>query len=143
MATLTKFALYFSKEEPPNIVSEITLVEDLGVEGDVHMAKGDREVSLFSDEARDWMNSTEEKGLCFVKFYGNIQTEGIALEELKERDILTSGDVEIEITSAKKECHAECPLFSQGKFCMLPICGRFAKVNKGGTLHLGDEIFVN
>ena len=56
--------------------------------------------------------------------------------------IFKCNDVELEMTQIGKECHQHCQIYYQVGDCIMPREGVFAKVLKGGTIHVGDELIV-
>jgi MOSC domain-containing protein YiiM len=129
------------------------------MEGDFHADGGDRQISLFSGEGRQWMETfkTEnagQEGLCFTKFRENITIQGLPLQTLRAgmrlvveapfaaASIATGAEVLLEITGEAKLCHDECPLFSAGRACRLAGQSLFAKVLHGGVVRTGDTIII-
>lgn len=46
------------------------------------------------------------------------------------------------MTQIGKECHSHCAIHEAVGDCIMPREGVFAKVLKGGTIHVGDEIRI-
>ena len=138
-AKIVGLTRYHKKGEPGTTLPELELSEGLGVEGDFHQG-GERQVSLFSAEARRWMEAQKDKGLCFERFRENILIEGLSLEDLKNGSLLFSGDAVLRITMSGKHCYDECRLFSRGTPCRLSGCAVFAVVERGGIIHIGDPV---
>ena len=130
---------YLRKGEPGEHLSGMRLLEGLGVEGDFHQGS-ERQVCLFSAEARRWMEAQTEKGLCFGKFRENILVEGLPLEELEDGSLLSMGDAVLRVGTRSKHCYDECALFSKGMSCRLSGCAVFAVVERGGTINTGNLI---
>jgi cyclic pyranopterin phosphate synthase len=142
-AAIVSLSRYRKKGEPGEQLTEMQLLEGLGVDGDYHQG-GERQVSLFSAEARLWMETQTIKGLCFGRFRENILTEGLALEDLESGGFLSVGDAVLLIGMRGKHCYDECRLFSKfskGKPCRLSGCAVFAAVERGGTIRIGDPVF--
>jgi cyclic pyranopterin phosphate synthase len=118
-------------------MQELTLLKDLGVEGDLHQG-GDRQVSVFTVETRKWMETQEVKGLCFKRFKENILFEDLPLDTLQPGDLISLGDAVLRISTFIKPCFDECPLYSAGTPCHLSQCAKFAIVHQGGTVRVGD-----
>jgi MOSC domain-containing protein YiiM len=77
-------------------------------------------------------------------FAENITTEGIDLAALKVGDKLKLGaKVEIKITQFGKQCHGHCEIYEQVGDCIMPREGVFAKVGRGGSIRVGDDIEVS
>ena len=76
-------------------------------------------------------------------FAENITTEGIDMAALKLGDKLRLGaEVEIKITQFGKKCHGRCKIYEQIGDCIMPREGVFARVNRGGSIRVGDDIEV-
>ena len=136
---ISSLARYQKKGAPGETLTEMTLITDVGIDGDFH-AGGPRQVSLLSTEIRRWMDASPDKGLCFNRFKENILVEG--LKELKVGSLLSAGDAVLRITGAKDRCHDECGLFSKGTPCRLSEGVFFASVEQSGTVQIGDLLFV-
>ena len=140
-AKIVGLTRYHRKGEPGEQLSEMSLLEGLGVEGDFHQG-GDRQVSLLSAEARRWMESQTDKGLCFGKFRENILVEELPLEDLENGSLLSVGNVVLRTGTHNKRCYDECGLFSKGMSCRLSGCAVFAVVERGGTVRVGDCVKI-
>jgi MOSC domain-containing protein YiiM len=138
--TVTRILRYREKGKPGEILDSVILREAYGMEGDFHAGGGDRELCLFSAEARRWMDGQAGAGLCFSRFKENITVGGLSLEELKAGDRLRAGEAALEISGETKHCHDGCPLFQEGKPCRLAGRSLFAKVVKTGRLRVGDRM---
>jgi cyclic pyranopterin phosphate synthase len=139
MLKINSLARYQKKGAPGEILTEMTLIEDVGIDGDFH-AGSPRQISLLSTEIRRWMDASPDKGLCFNRFKENILVDG--LKELKVSSLLTTGEAVLRITGAKDRCHDECGLFSKGTPCRLSEGVFFASVEQSGTVQIGDLLFV-
>ena len=137
-AKIIALTRYHKRGEPGEQLPEMKLLEGLGVEGDFH--RGERQVSILSAEARRWMESQTEKGLCFGRFRENILIEGLALEDLENGSLLSVGDAVLRVDMHSKHCYDECGLFSKGTPCRLSGCAVFAVVERGGTIGIGDFV---
>jgi cyclic pyranopterin phosphate synthase len=133
--------VYSAKGTPGENLSEVKLNENLGLEGDFHAQGGDRQVSLLCAETRDLLILQKEKGLCFSRFKENITIRGIDYGLLRSGVRLEAGAV-LEITGETKSCYEECSLYEAGKRCPLSGMSLFAKVIKGGIIHVGDKVAV-
>ncbi len=120
-------------------VKAISLIKDLGVEGDFHAKGGDRQISLLASESIEKMRA---KGLELEDgaFGENIVTEGINLLSLKIGQKLKIGEAEVEISKIGKECPERCSIYYAAGDCIMPREGVFAKVLKGEAVKAGDEI---
>ena len=143
-AKIAGLTRYHKKGEPGEPLQEVNLLEGIGLEGDFHQQRGgEKQVSLFSAEARLWMESQikqSQKGLCFGRFRENILTEGLPLEDLENGNLLYIGDVILRISARGKHCHDECNLFSKGIACRLSESAAFGTVEQGGVIRVGDNV---
>lgn len=140
-ATIIGLTRYHKKGEPGEPLTEMKLLEGLGVEGGFHQG-GERQISLLSVEARRWMEAQTEKGLCFGRFKENILIEGLPLEGLENGSLLSVGDAALRISLSSKHCHDECALFSKGTPCRLSRCAAFAVVERAGVIRVGDFVRI-
>lgn len=135
MALITEIKVYSEKHDPGKALEEAELIEGGGIGGDYH-----NDISLYPLEAKRWILAQKEQGLCFKRFKGNILTEDIPLEDFVPGKILSTGEAQIQISDEVKQCFPTCPLYQQGKACVLKGKSFFAKVIKGGLIHKGDRI---
>jgi len=134
-ARITGLFVAQERKAPRVAVSEITLVEDHGIEGDAYAGPGDRQVVFFEDAARAALLEAEKQGLCYARFHENVRIEGLELGSLAEGDHLRLGDAEVEITSVRKRCYAECEL-GPGE-CVIRGRVAFGRVVRGGSVRTG------
>jgi len=137
-------AISVSKERGTRKVNvpKAELQADFGIIGDAHAGNWHRQVSLLGAESIDKMAAKGAK-VSPGDFAENITTEGIDLGTLKVGSKLRLGtNVELEITQSGKRCHKRCEILKQLGDCIMPREGIFAKVNKGGTLNVGNAIEV-
>jgi len=125
------------KREQPSV----TLVEEWGIEDDAHAGKWHRQISLLAGESIDNVKEilpTLKNGA----FAENIITRGIDLLKVPVGQQLAFGQsVVLEITQIGKECHNDgCVIKKATGDCIMPREGLFAKVIKGGTISVNDEI---
>ncbi len=123
-------------------IGEAHLIEDYGIEKDAHAGPGHRQVSLLALESADTMRA---KGLDIDSgdFGENIVTEGLYLKDLSLGSRLRIGkEALLEITQIGKECHDRCAIYYQAGDCIMPREGIFARVIRGGTIHVGDNIEI-
>ena len=121
---------------------EAELRIDHGIVGDAHAGNWDRQISLLEVESIDIMAAKGAK-VSPGDFAENITTEGIDLSELKLGDKLKLGtEVEIKITKFGKQCHGRCIIYEQIGDCIMPRRGVFAKVDREGSIKVGDTIEV-
>lgn len=122
-------------------VKEAVFIEDFGIQGDAHAGKWHRQVSLLSYdkiEAFRARGAEVEDG----SFGENLVVEGIDFRTLPVGTRLHCNDVILEMTQIGKECHHGCEIFKKMGDCIMPREGVFAKVLRGGTIRIGDEMRV-
>ncbi len=111
--------------------------------GDAHAdSSTHRQVSLLAVESIDKM-----RGLGFEVGPGdlaeNLTTEGLEVASLPVGTQISIGkDVLLEVTQIGKECHSGCAIFRQTGKCIMPKEGVFARVLRGGSVRVGDQIVV-
>ena len=118
------------------------LIENHGLENDVHAGDWHRQVSLLAIES---ISKIREKGLDVNPgdFAENITTKGIKLFELTLGTRLKLvKDALVEVTQIGKECHDRCAIFKQVGDCVMPREGIFVKVLKSGTVEPADVIQI-
>jgi molybdopterin adenylyltransferase len=131
------------KGKPKTNVQSAKLIENFGIEGDVHAGNWHRQISFLALESIDKMR---EKGLPNLRpgaFAENITTEFLKLPELEIGTRVKIGkDAELEITQIGKECHSKCAIYFRVGDCVMPREGIFARVIRGGDIFAGDEIVI-
>lgn len=138
-------AISISKKKgiPKTNVQSAKLIENFGIEGDIHAGNWHRQVSFLALESIDKMR---EKGLPNLRpgaFAENITTEFIELPKLEIGTRMKIGkEAELEITQIGKECHSKCAIFIKVGDCVMPREGIFAKVIRGGEILVEDEIQI-
>jgi len=138
-------AISISKKKgiPKTNVKSAKLIENFGIEGDVHAGNWHRQVSFLALES---INKMREKGLPNLRpgaFAENITTEFLELPDLEIGTRMKIGkEAELEITQIGKECHSKCSIFYKVGDCVMPREGIFAKVVRGGEIFVGDEIKI-
>lgn len=121
-------------------IDSLKIIRDEGIEGDRHADGGDRQIALFSAEAKKALAS-ETPGLCGKKFHENILTAGLDLAGLKPGDVLSAGSAKIMITGGKGACqYGDCVKADSGEKCSLKSSVRFAKVIQTGIVSVKDEL---
>lgn len=137
------FSINISKKKgiPKTRVNNVTLIENYGIEGDIHAGKWHRQVSLLGLESIERMR---QLGLNLRPgaFAENITIEGIDLMQLEIGDRLLIGDAILEITQIGKECHSRCAIYYRVGDCVMPREGVFAKVIKGGKIQVNDVVTI-
>ena len=140
---IEKIKIYSIKGEAGKEVTEARLIENMGLEGDLHAKGGERQLSLLLAETRVGKTGQEERGLCSSRFKANISIRGLAQDAVRPGARLTAGEGALEITGETKHCHKECALFQAGKTCSLAGMNLFAKVLKGGIIRVGDGVEIH
>lgn len=124
-------------------ISQAKLIEDFGIEGDIHAGKWHRQVSFLAKESIDKMRAKGLPALRPGAFAENITTEFIDIPNLQIGFKIKIGtETELEITQIGKECHSKCAIFFTVGDCVMPREGIFAKVIKSGEIFVGDEVLV-
>lgn len=122
-------------------VKEGKFIEDFGIENDAHAGKWHRQVSLISyEQIEDFKarGGNVEPGA----FGENLIVKGFDFKNMPVGTIFKCNDVELEMTQIGKQCHQHCQIYYQVGDCIMPREGVFARVIKGGTIKVGDEMEV-
>lgn len=120
-------------------VKEVIVEPDCGITNDAHRGNWHRQISLLSAEKIEAFNqrgANVEPGA----FGENLVVEGFDFRNLPVGTRFSCGEVLLEMTQIGKECHSHCAIYHKMGECIMPREGVFAKVLKGGTLHVGDEM---
>ena len=122
-------------------VESARLVEEWGIEGDAHVGKWHRQVSMLSFEK---IEAFREKGadVDFGAFGENLVVEGFDLSKVPVGTKFQIGEAILELTQIGKECHSHCAIYKVMGDCIMPREGIFAKVLESGTIKVGDKIEV-
>ncbi|MBR4514126.1 MAG: MOSC domain-containing protein [Lachnospiraceae bacterium] len=128
-------------------IGSCKLIENYGLEGDAHAGSG-RQVSLLSAEQVEAFRA-RSKGAVELPpgvFGENLLVSGYDLKSypIGTRFLIGSGEGEVllELTQIGKQCHTGCEIMKTTGECIMPHEGVFAKVIKGGTVSVGDEIKI-
>ena len=125
---------------PKTNTGQALLIENWGIEGDVHAGAWHRQISLLANESIDKIRN---KGMDNIQpgiFAENITTENIDLLSLVVGDRIKIRNIELEITQIGKECHNRCAIYNTVGDCVMPKEGIFARVLKGGEIKIDDMI---
>lgn len=114
------------------------LVEQFGLRGDAHGGKWHRQVSLLSAEKIEKFR--EKLWVEYGAFGENLVVEGFDFRNLPVGSRFAVGDAVLEMTQIGKECHNDCAIKQQTGDCIMPREGVFARVLKGGTVEIGQEM---
>ena len=122
-------------------VGTARFVEDWGIEGDAHAGKWHRQVSLLSHEQ---VEDFRRRGAAVADgaFGENLVVEGYDFKTLPIGTRFRCGDVVLELTQVGKQCHTHCAIYKAMGECIMPREGVFARVIRGGTISVGDELTV-
>lgn len=122
-------------------IGEGVFIENFGIQGDAHAGKWHRQVSLLS---YDKIEEFRARGAVVADgaFGENLVVEGIDFRVLPVGTRLHCADVILEMTQIGKECHHGCQIFQKMGDCIMPREGVFARVIRGGTIRVGDEMKV-
>jgi molybdenum cofactor synthesis domain-containing protein len=121
-------------------VSRIDL-NDLGIIGDAHVGKWQRQVSLLSQDQIDIFTQQTGKEILPGQFAENLTVRGLQLESIAVLDRFWIGQVQLEVTQLGKQCHGNgCAIYQQVGKCVMPKEGIFCRVIQGGTIKPGDSI---
>ncbi len=138
-------AISISKKKgiPKSNVNAAMLIENHGIEGDIHAGNWHRQVSFLAIES---INKMREAGLSKLRpgaFAENITTEFLILPEIEIGTRIKIGnEAELEVTQIGKECHSKCAIFVKVGDCVMPKEGIFAKVIRSGKIQKDDKIIV-
>jgi MOSC domain-containing protein YiiM len=140
MAKIVSIAMSRKKGTRKKTVAQAVLIREHGLDGDAHAGKWHRQVSFLALESIEQAR-TDGLEVDFGDFAENIATEGIDWVHLPISTRLRLGrDAEVEITQIGKECHKKCAIYYQAGDCIMPREGVFARVLRGGTIYVGDDI---
>jgi cyclic pyranopterin phosphate synthase len=138
-------AISISKRKgiPKSNVESIRLVENFGLEGDIHGGDWHRQVSLLAIERIEEMRAKGLPSLRPGAFAENITTQHLELPSLQIGTRIHIGsDAELEVTQIGKECHSKCAIYTTVGDCVMPREGIFARVVRGGEIRMNDTIII-
>ena len=119
-------------------VPSARLTVEWGVEHDAHGGNWHRQVSLLSAEKIEQFR--QKVWVEYGAFGENLVVEGFDFRRLPVTSRFAIGDAVLEMTQIGKECHNDCVIRQQTGDCIMPREGVFARVVKGGEIHVGDEV---
>ena len=124
-------------------VGKAILKNDYGVIGDAHAdCTTHRQVSLLAIESIEHMRD-HKFDINPGDFAENLTTKGIELVSLPIGTRLSVGnEISLEVTQIGKECHSACEIRRQVGWCIMPQEGVFARVIRGGTVKVGDQVRI-
>lgn len=139
-------AISVSKKKgiPKSNIQSVRLIENFGLEGDIHGGNWHRQVSFLALESIEKMRAKGLPNLRPGAFAENITTEFIDIPHLEVGSRVCIGiTAELEITQIGKECHDKCAIFFKVGDCVMPREGIFAKVIAGGEIFVNDPVYVS
>jgi len=139
MATVDSLCISKKKGERKRPVESVTMRVDHGIEGDAHAGPWHRQLSILSKSDIDAVRDGGLPDLKAGDFAENIVIDGLELSSLGLGTRLRLGaELELTITQIGKECHSPCRIYHLTGDCIMPKLGLFARVEKGGTLAVGE-----
>ncbi len=121
-------------------VPSARLTVEWGIETDAHGGNWHRQVSLLSAEKIEEFR--KKVWVDYGAFGENLVVEGFDFRNLPVTSRFSIGDVILEMTQIGKECHNDCVIKQQTGQCIMPREGVFARVIRGGEIHVGDEVIL-
>ncbi len=116
-------------------------VDSLGIVGDAHAGKWQRQISLLSREQIDLFSKETGKEILPGQFAENLTVSGLQLSGITILDRFRTGTVELEVTQLGKSCHGDkCAIYQELGKCVMPKEGIFCRVVQGGIVKPGDFI---
>ena len=137
-------AISISKKKgiPKSNIDSAKLIENWGIDGDIHAGNWHRQISFLALESIDKMRAKGIPSLRPGAFAENITTEFIDIPHLQIGSKIKIGDAELEVTQIGKECHDKCAIFVKVGDCVMPREGIFARVLKPGNIKVDDKVRV-
>ncbi|RKY94157.1 MAG: MOSC domain-containing protein [Ignavibacteriae bacterium] len=137
-------AISISKKKgiPKSNVASAKLIENWGIDGDIHAGNWHRQISFLAMESIDKMRAKGIPSLRPGAFAENITTEFIDIPHLQIGSKVKIGEAELVITQIGKECHDKCAIFVKVGDCVMPREGIFAKVLKPGRIKVDDRVEI-
>jgi len=124
-------------------VNSANMIENHGIDGDVHAGNWHRQISLLSLESIEKMRLAGLPELNPGDFAENITTDLQNLNQIQIGTKLKLGkDSMIEITQIGKTCHSRCAIYDTVGDCIMPREGIFAKVLISGRIEINDSIEI-
>jgi MOSC domain-containing protein YiiM len=139
MGTIKGICISKEKGTQKHEIPEVKLIEEFGLENDAHAGKWHRQVSLLSYEKIEEFRARGAK-VDFGAFGENLIVDGYDFKNLPVGTRFSCGDVLLEMTQIGKKCHSHCEIYKVMGDCIMPREGVFARVLKGGIIHVGDEL---
>ena len=148
MGKITAVCISKEKGTPKENIEKCEIIENFGLKDDAH-AGSIRQVSLLSAERvkeaeKKLKESSVESAIKLTPgiFGENILAEGIDFKSYPLGTVFEIGECRLALTQIGKKCHSGCTVQNLTGKCIMPTEGVFAKVLKGGTVKVGDDIKV-
>ena len=148
MGKITAVCISKEKGTPKENIEKCEIIENFGLKDDAH-AGSIRQVSLLSAERvkeaeKKLKESSGESAIKLTPgiFGENILAEGIDFKSYPLGTVFEIGECRLALTQIGKKCHSGCTVQNLTGKCIMPTEGVFAKVLKGGTVKVGDDIKV-
>lgn len=132
--------IYIKGGTKKEYISKATLKEGLGIIDNKKPKNKDREIAIFSQEGRFAIENLETHGLCSKRFHENITIKDLHIQDIQVGSILKIGESILEITEVGKRCFPECNLFQDQSPCPLTQGVIYGRVQKGGSIQVGDQV---
>ena len=120
-------------------LAEGRLVAGIGLEGDRHAGRPERQVSILNVETVDELahaGMPVKPGVLGE----NITVEGVPVMQLPDGARLRIGEAEVEITGDRPACRELLEVHENGRKALVGRSGKMARVVRGGTVRPGDPI---
>lgn len=139
MAVLIALCSSEKRQEPKKCISEAFFVAGLGIQGDSHFGFKDRQVSLLRSE--DIEIAEKKAGFPFPpgSLAENIVMSGLP-SDLQVGATLALGDEVLLRVVERGKKPGEPHSYDYRGWCLLPDCGLFLEVLKGGQAKPGDNV---
>jgi len=138
-----------AKGVPRESIGSAIFKADFGLVGDAYSGRGDKQVTILSQNDRIQLDKSFKNGLCVKRFKETLLIDyydgykEIIEDSLKKGDIhLKIGDVVIEITKVGKRCFEDCELVKEGVKCPLATGAMFGRILEGGSLSINNSIEI-
>lgn len=120
-------------------VKEVAVTET-GLQNDAHAGNWHRQVSILGSNSISRFEKILGRNIVPGEFAENITLKDFEVEMVGPLDVLTCGEVVLEVTQIGKKCHGtNCMIFQQTGDCVMPKEGIFCRVINVGILKTGDD----
>lgn len=137
IGNISRLQILAEKAKQGFVKEEVKVLKGGGIEGDRHCADKDRQISIMTRDAYEWMRTQEVEGICFCRFKANI------VMDIGENDItgkkIKAGNAVLEVGD-KKHCYAECRRSRNHMDCRLKNACWYAAAASDGEIHIGDPV---